>query len=186
MTGSVAFWVAMALPIFWSMGAYNRLIRLRALAIDAFSAIDDQFKRHIELVKTGFAQPDATSVPPANESDPNQVVALLAGLRGAAEQFDACLKMVRTQPLAAPAMGALQTAHQTLHAAWARVQNQAHDVAGSRLPEPLPARWNQLSASADIACAEFNRRVEAYNDAITQFPAVMLAWLFGFSPAKSL
>lgn len=186
MTGSVVFWVAMALPLFWSVGAYNRLMRRRTLAIDAFSAIDEQLKRHIELVKTGFPQPIGSSIPETNEADCNQAVALLAGLRGAAEQFEACLKMVRIQPLAAPAMGALQTAHQTLHAAWARMQNQPHDLAGSRLPEPLPARWDQLSASADIACAEFSRRVQAYNDAIAQFPAVMLAWLFGFSPAKSL
>jgi hypothetical protein len=33
---------------------------------------------------------------------------------------------------------------------------------------------------------EFNRLVQAYNDAIDQFPASMLASLVGFRPAHSI
>ena len=186
MTGSVVFWGALAVLLFWSVGAYNRLIRLRAAVIAAFAAIDEPFKHHIDLVKTGFQQPNDNGFAATKETGPDHPFFLLAGLRGAAEQFDACLKAARSQPLAAPAMSALQTAHQTMHVAWSRVQNRPHDLAGSLLPEPLPARWHHICANADIACAEFNRQVLSYNDAIAQFPAALLAWLFGFVAAKSV
>jgi LemA protein len=32
----------------------------------------------------------------------------------------------------------------------------------------------------------FNSAVAEYNEAIAQFPAVILAWLFGFHPARGL
>ena len=30
MTGNIVFWLAVAVLLFWSLGAYNRLVRLRA------------------------------------------------------------------------------------------------------------------------------------------------------------
>lgn len=36
------------------------------------------------------------------------------------------------------------------------------------------------------ATEHFNQAVGRYNDAIAQFPAVLLAWLFGFQPGRGL
>jgi LemA protein len=33
---------------------------------------------------------------------------------------------------------------------------------------------------------QFNRAVDRYNAAIAQFPALLLAWLFGFTPALAI
>jgi len=41
-------------------------------------------------------------------------------------------------------------------------------------------------AQTEMARAEFNKAVERYNAAVTQFPAVLLARLFGFRPAQSM
>jgi LemA protein len=185
MTDSFVFWGVLAVVVFWSIGAYNRLMRLRFHATAAFATIDEQFKHYVALVKTGFL--DAAGVDAgttqAGRLDESR---LLAGLRGAAEQFDASLTVARVQPLDAAAVSALLTAHQTLHAAWARAQAEPHDLAGSPLPESLQVHWQHIATSAGIACAEFNRRVMVYNEAIAQFPAVLLAWLFGFHAAKPL
>jgi LemA protein len=37
-----------------------------------------------------------------------------------------------------------------------------------------------------MARAEFNKAVARYNAAVTQFPAVLLARLFGFRPAQPM
>ena len=41
---------AMALLIFWAVGAYNRLIRLKNTIANAFGQIDVQLKRRYDLV----------------------------------------------------------------------------------------------------------------------------------------
>lgn len=171
MTGSVVFWCFIAVLVFWAIGAYNRLMRLRYQASTAFGLVDEQFRQAIALVAVTL---------------PDGALTLSAGLRGATDQFGACLTVTRARPLFAPAMGALQTAYQTLNTTWSRMQEQPHDLAGSPIPESLQLRWSLILTTADIATQEFNRKVQAYNDAIRQFPAVLLATLFGFQAAKPL
>ncbi|WP_442975247.1 hypothetical protein, partial [Salmonella enterica] len=49
-------------------------------------------------------------------------------------------------------------------------------------PEPAPELAARLRSNTD----QFNTAVTDYNDAVGQFPAVLLAWLFGFRPASGL
>ena len=39
---------------------------------------------------------------------------------------------------------------------------------------------------AQRATETFNEAVARYNEAIGQFPAILLAWLFGFQPGRGL
>ena len=69
--------------------------------------------------------------------------------------------------------------------AWERAErDDAHDLAGPRLPETVTARRAQLAQQAHAATDQFNQAVVRYNEAIAQFPAVLLAWLFGFKPGR--
>ena len=43
-------WVFLALLLFWAVGAYNRLIRLRSAALQAFGALDAHCQRWIALL----------------------------------------------------------------------------------------------------------------------------------------
>jgi LemA protein len=54
------------------------------------------------------------------------------------------------------------------------------------VPEALQLQWDHIALDAGNACVEFNRRVQDYNAAIEQFPARLLAWLFGFRPAHMI
>ena len=47
---------------------------------------------------------------------------------------------------------------------------------------PLPG-WADLSRELTSAGGDFNAMAAQYNDAIGQFPARLLAWLFGLEPA---
>jgi len=47
---SIGWWTVAAVLLFWSVGAYNRLVRLRAETNAAFAALDAQWLRQLALV----------------------------------------------------------------------------------------------------------------------------------------
>ena len=86
------------------------------------------------------------------------------------------------RPGAEGAITSLRAADDILVDARSRVPVQS--VAGADLPE-----LNQRLAVSDTALAfargEFNAAVGAYNDAVRQFPTVLVAKLFGFRTAAA-
>ena len=177
MSDSVMLWLTVAVLLFWAMGAYNRLVRCRSQGLQTFSVLAGHFNQHLLLVKT--------HVPAADALDP-AALAAWGGFAAAADQFSASLRVVQTQPLNAPAMRALKTAFETLQLSRARVCEQAAAAAESTLAQDLAAQWAQVSVMTELARADFNRTVENYNLAIGQFPALLLAGLFGFKPAQMI
>ena len=175
MSDTVTVWALWAVMLFWAVGAYQRLVRMRAHAIAAFAPLDAQFGQYVALVKDNFSTAANDFAPPAQ-----------AGLVGAALQFELSMKVALAHPMDALAMRALQTAHETLRTSWVRVRNEPPDLAGDPLPEALQQQWDHISLNAGEARTEFNRRVQEYNAAIQQFPARLLAWLFGFQHAHMI
>lgn len=186
MSDSVRVWFVIAVLLFWSMGAYNRLMRLRSQGIVAFAALEALFNQYVLLVKTNFQ--DAGVVHFLPDSGPGQDTssAAWAGLAAAAEQFNASLKVAHAQPLNGPTTRALRTALETLCLSWSRLSDLPPDLAGPALPSTLQSQWEQLASQVEMARTEFNKRVVNYNEAINQFPALLLAWVFGFKPAQPI
>lgn len=192
MSDSLMVWLAIAVLLFWSMGAYNRLVRLRSQGLVAFAALEGLLNQYLELVKTNC--PDSgdagdagdANADPAARPEQDAFSAAWAGLAAATEQFNASLKVVHVQPLKGPTMLALGTALETMSLSWSRLQNLPPDLAGPALPASLQSQWEQLASQVDIARTEFNGRVVNYNEAIAQFPALLLAWVFGFKPAQPI
>lgn len=179
--GSIALWVAAAVLLFWAVGAYNRLMRLRAEANAAFAALDEDLTKQVELVRT-LPAADATQPAPL-DGEPG----LWASLHAAAGQCAASLSAVRNRPLNREGISALATARDVLAHAWARAEHDdAHDLAGPRLPQDVLQQRAQLAVQALSAADHFDRSVLRYNAAIRQFPAVILAVLFGFRPGRPL
>lgn len=182
MLPSLVFWIAVPVLLFWSVGAYNRLVRLRSDAKTAFAAMDAELARQVELVQACLpvddGQPASTF---GNEGS------FWGGLEGAATQFAASLAVARQRPLDPEGIAALSAAQDVLAMAWERVErDDAHDLAGSRLPDTVTARRANLAGQVRAAGALFNQAVSRYNHGIAQFPAVLLAWLFGFKPAEGM
>jgi LemA protein len=181
MTRSVVFWSVAAVLLFWTVGAYNRLMRLRADANTAFAAVDAELGGQIDLIRQHL--PQVTVQPAPIEPD----LSIWASLHAAAAQLAASLAAARQKPLDAERMAALGAAQDALRTAWARAQHDdAHDLAGSRLPDTVMLRREQLMRQAHGATEQFNLAVARYNQAIAQFPAVFLSWVFGFKPAGTL
>lgn len=193
MSLSLVFWVAAAVLLFWSVGAYNRLVRLRASALQAFALLDTKLREQAGVVQdclpqvampaTGALAGDADG---ADELQ-DDMTAMWNGLAGAAEQFNASLSAARAKPLQSDSIAALQAAQGVLHMAWQRLQEEdAHDLAGAALPETLQLQWQQSADHVKAAAQAFTLAVDTYNEAIAQFPALLLAWLFSFRRARAL
>lgn len=175
-------WVIAAVTLFWMVGAYNRLVRLRSDANGAFAALEAELQKQVQLVHA--------CVPPEDEWAPSQFTggsAFWGGLQGAAAQLAASLASARARPLDPERIAALGAAQEVLSTAWDRAErDDAHDLAGPRLPDDFSGERTQLVRMTQAATEKFNQAVVHYNEAIAQFPAVLLAWLFGFHPARGL
>jgi LemA protein len=175
-------WVLAAIAVFWAVGAYNRLVRLRSEANTAFAALESELSRQVGLVHG--------CIPPEEDQTPSQFAggsAFWGGLQGAAAQLAASLAAAKAKPLDPERIAALGAAQEVLSMAWDRAErDDAHDLAGPRLPENFSSERAQLVRMTQAATEHFNQAVVRYNEAIGQFPALLLAWLFGFHPARGL
>lgn len=158
--------------LFWGVGAYNRLIRLRAMALAAFVPLHLHYEHFTLLVQSNFS-----SVINGEQ------IRTHAGLMGAVQQFEISLKAASTQPLESLVMRALETAHEVLQDAWVRVCSEPQDLAGASLPDTLRKQWEDIALQVRHDRMEFNQRIQDYNRGIQQFPANLLAWLFRLKQA---
>ena len=182
----VILWIAVALIVFWAVGAYNRLVRLRSQTVQAFAAVNGQLCKYVALVRANGSLMNDTGLAELVPQHADTLTQAWIGVDSAATQFEDSLKKISQQPLDPAAMSALQTAYSTLGTSWERLQSEPPDLAGHRIPEVLQQDWSQVALLISPARAEFNRLVVAYNEAIAQFPASLLAWLFAFNPARPL
>lgn len=182
MPTSVVLWTVAAVLLFWMVGAYNRLMRLRAEAKMAFANLDTELSRQVDLVRN--------QLPPSESTQPAALEgggSFWAGLHGAATQFAASIAAARGRPLEPNGIAAMSAAHHVLAMAWEQAErDDAHDLAGPRLPENITSTRAQLAMQTHAALDQFNLAVVRYNNAIAQFPAVLLAWVFGFKPGRTI
>ena len=166
--------------LFWGVGAYNRLVRLRSEALRAFTALGLQLQRCTDHVATTIGGAVADGTPDAGR------VPGWGGMRGAADQFSASLAVARAKPLDAEAMAALGAASAVLRMAWQRTAEEDAGRPVATFTEALQTQWTEINRQAEHAAQEFGQAVNSYNAAVTQFPAALLAWLFGFRKAQTL
>ncbi|MDM0081631.1 lema family protein [Variovorax sp. J31P179] len=194
MPDSLPFWIGGALALFWFVGAYNRLMRLRSGALQAYATLDAALVRQVEFVQARAAEADTTDA--AGAEPPSD-----ASLQAASGQLATLLAATRLRALDPAGIAALGTALHVMVAAWQRLHPEAvvsfeADGTLSRpaplngkdelLPDSAPIAWPEPSAAAEIARGQFNLAVAQYNAAIGQFPALMVAWIMQLRPAAPL
>lgn len=177
MWSSPLIWIVVAIVIFWAVGAYNRLVRLRSSAIQAFGGLDAHLLRWLAMLGE-FEAAQATAGTSGGE--------VRNSLRGAVTQLSASLAVARARPLQGDAVAALSTACAALDAVWQNLQPPADADDAVRRMSPWRARWDELRSHNEQAAQLFNDAVRQYNAGIGQFPALLLAWIFGFTTARAL
>lgn len=176
MNSSVFFWLGLALLVFWAMGAYNRLVRLRSQGLLAFGLMEGLFRQHVALVTVNL---------PIEADAGDGAAAQPVELAAACEHFSTVLKKTRNQPLNGALIEALKQAYDAMLLAQRHLDAHAWG-GGQGAVERWRIQCEQIQTQIELARADFNRQIEAYNEAIGEFPAILLVWLIGFKPAKSL
>ena len=190
-------WMLLALLVFWAVGAYNRLARLRSGCVQQFGALDAHLGQWHAMLQAFEAQPKAEGQSPA-------LVHAQAALHQTAAQLQAALVDARGRPLRETALASLEHACSALDVAWQAMTKVAVDTgtgtgaagtgaAPSDAPSPDPdplqpwqQRWTEHQVRNRLGLQQFNAAAERYNAAIAQYPARLLAWLLGFRPVRSL
>ena len=179
-TQSLVLIVVSALLLFWAVGAYNRLVRLKNLIGNAFGQIDVQLKRRYDLI--------SNLVEAAKKYLQHERETLEAVIT-ARNQARAASDAARSRPTHAPEVMALAVAEQALDGSLARLFAVAAaypelkaDNTIRELSEELTSTENKVAFSRQA----YNDCVLDYNNAQAQFPALLIARLFGFAPSALL
>ena len=190
-------WIVLAVLVFWAVGAYNRIMRLRTACVQAFGALDSYLQQAQGLLgEWNAAQTVVAEETPADDAAADDAAADAAAagtamapqrLADAAWQqslaaMGAALAAARARPLHAPTLERFERAHEAQFVAWQALKS----LPGTCNDPAWRLRWQQQQAQAGLATDQFNTAVAHYNAAIAQFPARVLAWFFGFRAARPL
>ncbi len=178
------FWLACAVVFFWAVGAYNRLVRLRSAVRKAFATLDELLLQQVIWVQgslpASIRAGTAEEPPKGLEGEPGAIWGRLAA---ASDQFAVALAHLRAQTIDCVTTASLVMAHEMLLKAWENAMQGAVAPDAEPSAERLNARWMALLHQALPPQEAFNSAAKLYNRAIGQFPAILLAKLFGFRPA---
>ena len=168
-------WSLAALLLFWVIGAYNRLVRLRAQAIAAFAPLEQAMAGLPLRIEANFSQAasDESSTEQARD-------ALMVDVK----RFADARRLARATPLAVAAVDELAKAYQDLCCNLAKASALPDDLSTPNIAAALQANWDQMALLVQVARTDFNRRVQLYNDAIGQFPALLVASAAGLKPGQ--
>ncbi len=185
-------WMLLALLVFWAVGAYNRLARLRSSCVQQFGVLDAHLGQwHAMLQEFEAWQPAADTQPPSLNH-------ARAALGQTTAQLQAALADARGRPLRETALASLEHACTALDVAWQAMVKVAADSAAGEAPgstdapgtaaalQPWLQRWTEHQVRNRLGLQQFNAAAERHNAAIGQYPARLLGWLLGFRPVRCL
>ncbi|MES2685803.1 MAG: LemA family protein [Pseudomonadota bacterium] len=179
-TQSVILIVVFALLLFWAVGAYNRLVRLKNMIANAFGQIDVQLKRRYDLIPNLV---EAAKKYLLHERE--TLEAVIAARNQARTANDAA----RNRPTHAPEVMALAAAEQALAGSLDRLFALTEAYPELKADETIRELSEELTSTENkvaFARQAYNDCVLDYNNAQAQFPALLVARLFGFASAAML
>ncbi|RZL43333.1 MAG: lema family protein [Variovorax sp.] len=209
---SFGYWIGLAVLLFWFVGAYNRLVRLRSATLQAYAALDAALVRQLDFVQaqavaTLAAHADAAAPSEGSGDDrpadgtseegaPAPAATTVPGpaayvsLKATTTQLSTQLAATRLRPLDPQRMAALDTALHVMLGVWQTLHPDAvvrfATAAVGEEAAGLPIAWPEPSPDAEVARGRFNLAVANYNGAIRQFPAVLVAWVMRMHRAAPL
>lgn len=172
--------VVLAVLVFWIVGAYNRLVRLRNEITNAFAQIDVQLKRRHDLI------PNLIEVARKYLQHERETLERVVAARN---QAVAACDLVRAHPGQSGPVKSLALAEEVLGSAMRgfNVVVESYpelkaDASLQRLDEELTHTENKVAFARQL----FNDATLDYNNAAQEFPTNVIASLFGFREAVML
>lgn len=169
-----------ALLVFWAVGAYNRLVRLKNTIGNAFGQIDVQLKRRYDLI------PNLVEAAKKYlQHEQSTLEAVITARNQARSASDA----MRSRPANAGAVTALAVAEQALDGSLGHLFAVAEAYPELKADQTIRELSEELTSTENkvgFARQAYNDAVLDYNNAQGQFPALLIASLFGFAPSVML
>lgn len=175
MSASVLIGLLIATTVFWCVGLYNRLMRMRARGLDALGSVEKHLRGYTSLINVQFPDEEGSYIPLEWASIVSSVKSLEAQCRAA-----------RAAPLQAAPLQALAQSVDAIEAQWAQLRERPADLAGPAMPEAMQKLWEEAAMRVRSARGGFNQIVERYNEALDQFPASLVVKAMGFKVAGKL
>ena len=170
----------LAVLIFWAVGAYNRLVRLKNTIANAFGQIDVQLKRRYDLI------PNLVEAAKKYLSHERETLEAVINARNQAKSAS---DAARSRPSNALAVTTLAVAEQALTNSLGSLfaLNEAYpDLKADETIRELSEELTSTENKVTFARQAFNDAVLDYNNAQGQFPAVLIAKVFSFAPSAML
>ncbi len=180
MLSFIIFLVIIAVIAFWIMGIYNGLVSSRNRFKNAFSQIDIQLKRRYDLI------PNLVEVAKNYMKHERETLEAVIAARTQAVSANS---RASADPADAAAVQQLAQAEGSLSASLGRL------LAVSESYPELKANENMMQLSEELSSTEnkiafarqaYNDSVMQYNIAVEQFPANLIAGMFGFRTGELL
>jgi LemA protein len=163
--------VLMALCLFWSVGAYNRLVRLRADVIRQWGSVDAVWLRLLVRLQGGLT---------ARQTQVNEVdFESLQALQLASDQMLEALAQIRLQPLDEVNQKQVIAQHLKLVGEIRALMQTATEA----IQPDLEIALNRMRQTLPAAMIPYHVAVSGYNDALRMRPASWLARHLNFKPA---
>jgi LemA protein len=178
------FWLTIAIGVFWALGAYNRLMRLQSQVQQSFEALELRLLEFTELVQQVLSEVVISEAPWRAELPLDLSARHWSRLQESARQVAMALARMQEHPLQADSVERVRQTQGELQAAWeSLLALSAYQLAVS---DALQQRWQAQLLLVQPDTQRFNQAVEQYNQAIAEFPAVLIARLFKFNPGFTL
>ena len=178
-----ATWIVLAVVVvvaLWGTAVFNRLVQRRNRIANAFAQIDVQLKRRYDLI------PNLVEV--AKRYLAHEAATLEAVTRARAAAVGAAA-VARAHPVDASAVNTLALAEQELGGSMGRLMVVAESYPELKADATMQSLGEELASTENrigFARQAYNDEVLEYNDAASQFPALVAARVFGFGPAAML
>ncbi len=167
-----------ALLVCWAVGAHNRLVRLRGAVADEYLALQAHLMLRQSLLRRGL---DASAAWPHCEGS--------GALAQAVQSLQEALEALSRRDLGVAELDRLQQAEQALAQQMQRFWAQAAALPAGSTPPDL-ARWaSDLLEWQDrmvFLLGPFWAAVRAHNEAVLEFPAVLMARVSGLQALPQL
>lgn len=164
--------------IAWIVGIYNKLVSFRNRFKNAFAQIDVQLKRRYDLI------PNLVNIAKEYMRHERETLEAVIQARNQAQQAE---KQAAQNPENPEAIKKLMGAEQSLGGALGRMFALSENYPDLKANQNMMQLTEELSSTENkIAFARqaFNDAVMNYNIYREQFPNVVLAGMFGFTPAQ--
>lgn len=181
MSTSLFVGILFAVVVFWAVGAYNRLMRLRARCTEAFTTLGQHLLDYSRIAKEHWTYVEKLERQiPSQESD--SVYMLLRNLQEELGTIELLINDPKAGWWEDLHFKAIGVAGNAIACTWGRLRSIPSDLAGQAIPDALVREWDANSMGLKINMDRFNGLVAEYNEAVTQFPAVLIGRFFQLKP----